>query len=431
MALVTRWHGAILLVFGALVVLALALAPRLQFDSDPLDTQSPNTEAMRTLRDLMNDPLTNPYSIDILAPNVDQARDAGGPIDSNCPPCRTCSRSTASCRRTRRRNSPWWRTRQDILAPTLLAPAASPPVTPAQIRAAASSALDAIDPALATLPPDSSAGRHRRRSAAACCRAGSNAAGHQHRADPLPARPARSPAHRTQRAAGQPGVNAAGHRARLGAARRTGARAGAAPAGFPHQRGPARIRRTGHAVAPDAGGTAVTIEATSATIIGAFRSAAISAVLAIAVILLVALRRLRDAALVLAPLLLSAALTVLVMVLLPLPLNFANIIALPLLLGVGVSFNIYFVMNWRDGRREMLASATARAVVFSALTTGTSFGSLALSQHPGTASMGELLLISLGCTLVASLVFVPALLAAISQLRGRISTEPLAVPRRH
>ena len=141
-------------------------------------------------------------------------------------------------------------------------------------------------------------------------------------------------------------------------------------------------------VAPDAGGTAVTIEATSATIVGAFRSAAVSAVLAIALILFVALRRLRDTALVLAPLLLSAALTVLVMVLLPLPLNFANIIALPLLLGVGVSFNIYFVMNWRAGRREMLGSATARAVAFSALTTGTSFGSLALSAHPGTAIDG-------------------------------------------
>jgi uncharacterized protein len=36
-----------------------------------------------------------------------------------------------------------------------------------------------------------------------------------------------------------------------------------------------------------------------------------------------------------------------------------------------------------------------------------------LSRHPGTASMGKLLLISLGCTLVASLAFIPALLAAI------------------
>jgi uncharacterized protein len=103
----------------------------------------------------------------------------------------------------------------------------------------------------------------------------------------------------------------------------------------------------------------------------------------------------------------------LIVVILPLPLNFANIIALPLLLGVGVSFNVYFVMNWRAGRRNPLSSATARAVVFSALTTGTAFGSLALSAHPGTASMGDLLLLSLACTLVASLVFIPALLAAL------------------
>ena len=78
------------------------------------------------------------------------------------------------------------------------------------------------------------------------------------------------------------------------------------------------------------------------------------------------------------------------------------------------SFNIYFVMNWREGRRLLLGSATARAIVFSALTTGTAFGSLALSAHPGTASMGDLLLISLACTLLASLVFVPALLASLT-----------------
>jgi len=177
------------------------------------------------------------------------------------------------------------------------------------------------------------------------------------------------------------------------------------------------------ALAPDAGGSAVTIEATSATIVGSFRYAAISALVAIAVILLVALRRPLDMSLVLAPLLLSSLMTVVVIVLLPLLLNYANIIALPLLLGVGVSFNIYFVMNWRAGQTAVLGSATARAILFSALTTGTAFGSLALSGHPGTASMGLLLLISLGCTLVASLVFIPALLAALPRPRRR-AEEP-------
>jgi uncharacterized protein len=179
------------------------------------------------------------------------------------------------------------------------------------------------------------------------------------------------------------------------------------------------------AIAPDAGGSAVTIAATADTIVGAFRQAALYAVIAIALILLGLLRRLLDAALVMAPLLMSAMLTLLIAVLLPLPLNFANIIALPLLLGVGVSFNIYFVMNWRAGQHRPLGSATARAILFSALTTGTAFGSLALSAHPGTASMGKLLLISLGCTLLASLVFIPALLASLTPVASERTTERL------
>jgi predicted RND superfamily exporter protein len=163
----------------------------------------------------------------------------------------------------------------------------------------------------------------------------------------------------------------------------------------------------------------VVIAATSSTIVSAFRTAAIGALLAILVILLLTLRRIVDVLLVMAPLLLSALLTLYFDVLLGLPLNFANIIALPLLLGVGVSFNVYFVMNWRAGLTAPLSSATARAILFSALTTSTAFGSLALSSHPGTASMGVLLLISLACTLIASLVFVPSVLAAVGPPKGR------------
>jgi uncharacterized protein len=91
-----------------------------------------------------------------------------------------------------------------------------------------------------------------------------------------------------------------------------------------------------------------------------------------------------------------------------------------LLLGVGVSFNVYFIMNWRAGMTSPLGSATARAVLFSALTTGTAFGSLALSAHPGTASMGVLLLISLACTLIGSLLFVPTILSALGPPRPRV-----------
>ena len=84
-----------------------------------------------------------------------------------------------------------------------------------------------------------------------------------------------------------------------------------------------------------------------------------------------------------------------------------------------MSFNIYVVMNRRAGQTAPLGSATARAVVFPALTTATAFGSLSLSHRPGTASMGILLLLlSLGCTLVTALVFLPAMLAAMPRLQG-------------
>jgi len=93
-----------------------------------------------------------------------------------------------------------------------------------------------------------------------------------------------------------------------------------------------------------------------------------------------------------------------------LELNFANVIALPLLFGIGVAFNIYFVMAWRTGHHNLLQSSLTRAVIFSAATTASGFGSLWLSSHPGTASMGELLMISLAWTLATILFFMPALM---------------------
>src|SRR5437762_13074779 len=113
---------------------------------------------------------------------------------------------------------------------------------------------------------------------------------------------------------------------------------------------------------------------------------------------------------VLEPLVLPPLLALAVTVVIGMPLNYANIITLPLLLGIGVAFDIYFVMNWRAGQTQHLQSSTARAVVFSALTTMSAFGSLALSNDPGTAGMGALLAISLACTLVCTLFVLPALL---------------------
>jgi len=164
------------------------------------------------------------------------------------------------------------------------------------------------------------------------------------------------------------------------------------------------------AVAPGATGAPVSIDASSRTIIAAFVKAGVLAFVSITLLLVLTLRRAQDVLRTLLPLVLSSLGTLGTCVLIGLPMNFENIIALPLLFGIGVAFNIYFVMAWRAGRPNPLQSSLTRAVVMSGLTTGTAFGSLWLSHHPGTASMGELLALSLAWTLVAALLFLPALL---------------------
>src|SRR5580704_14244075 len=165
------------------------------------------------------------------------------------------------------------------------------------------------------------------------------------------------------------------------------------------------------AIAPDATGRPISVSASGDTVVEAFLQAGLYSLLAIILLLAVVLRRTRDVILTMLPVLLSGLLTFATCAALDLPLNFTNIIALPLLFGVGVAFNIYFVLAWRAGETGMLQSSLMRAVVFSALTTATAFGALWLSSHPGTASMGRLLMISLGWELLVTLLFRPALLA--------------------
>lgn len=164
------------------------------------------------------------------------------------------------------------------------------------------------------------------------------------------------------------------------------------------------------AVAPDATGYPVTIQDASETVVRAFVQAGAFALISITILLFVVLKRVTDVLLTLVPLLVAGMVTLELTVLLDLPLNFANIIALPLLLGVGVAFKVYFVMAWRSGVRNLLASSLTRAVLFSAATTAAAFGSLWFSHHPGTSSMGELLTLSLACTLAAAVLFQPILM---------------------
>jgi hopanoid biosynthesis associated RND transporter like protein HpnN len=128
-------------------------------------------------------------------------------------------------------------------------------------------------------------------------------------------------------------------------------------------------------------------------------------------LLLVALWwRVRDPLRVLAVLTLGAAATVGAMVLLGEPFNFANVIVIPLLLGVGVDSSIHIVERWRSGASESVEATTARAILYSALTTLASFGTLTLSSHRGIASLGAVLVLGMVLMTLSSLVVLPALL---------------------
>jgi uncharacterized protein len=171
------------------------------------------------------------------------------------------------------------------------------------------------------------------------------------------------------------------------------------------------------AAEPTAIGGPVSILKSGDTIVKAFIHAGIWALVVISLLLWLTLRRITDVLMTLVPLLVAGAVTLEICVLIGLPLNFANIVALPLMLGIGVAFKIYYVTAWRSGRTNLLQTSLTRAIFFSALTTATAFGSLWLSSHPGTASMGKLLALSLVTTLAAVLLFQPALMGKPRDIR--------------
>ena len=164
------------------------------------------------------------------------------------------------------------------------------------------------------------------------------------------------------------------------------------------------------AAEPAATGRAVEILEWAETMIRALIQAAAIAFCTIAILLWIPLRRIGDVLLTLVPLMVAAIATLEICALTGFQLNYANIIAFPVLLGVGVAFKIYYIMEWRRGQTNFLQSALTRAVFFSALLTGTAFGSLWLSSNPGTSSMGKLLALSLACTLTSAVLFQPALM---------------------
>ena len=176
------------------------------------------------------------------------------------------------------------------------------------------------------------------------------------------------------------------------------------------QAGRRRFAAAVQAVVPDASGEAIAVTEGGRAVIKSFYQAGVFTFALIMLLLLVVLRSARDSLMVMAPLILAGLLTVATTVIIDVPFNFANVIVLPLLFGLGVSSGINMAVRGRQqGSRSLLITSTPKAVLFSALTTIGSFGSLAISQHPGMASMGLLLTAALTYTTLCTLIVLPAL----------------------
>ncbi|MFV2059512.1 MAG: MMPL family transporter, partial [Gammaproteobacteria bacterium] len=152
--------------------------------------------------------------------------------------------------------------------------------------------------------------------------------------------------------------------------------------------------------------------------VSAFKQALLTALILITILLLFIYKNITDTFLVLTPLLLAALFTTALAVVLDIPFNFSNIIAIPLLFGIGVDNGIHMISRHRSSglkNTHILHTSTSRAVVLSALTTVASFGNLGYSSHPGTASMGQLLTIGVILTLLCTLLILPVLMAGLKR----------------
>lgn len=172
-------------------------------------------------------------------------------------------------------------------------------------------------------------------------------------------------------------------------------------------------------ITPNVTGSPVQITGAGEVVKGAMLEATGLAAVLVTLFLMLVLRDIRRVILVLVPIALAGLLTLAASVLLPLPFNFANVIVLPLLIGLGVDSGIHLVSRAHEGDgHALLTTSTPKAVFLSALTTLASFGTLAVSSHQGTATMGMLLFIAIFFTLLCTLIVLPAMIAVLERRNG-------------
>jgi hopanoid biosynthesis associated RND transporter like protein HpnN len=401
----------VLWAFAASTLVSVALLPFVRFDFNPMHLRNARGEAMSTLNDIIKDPTETPNTIDVLAPSLDAANklaDRLGKLPqvaqaitlaSFVPDDQTAKLAAIS-------------DAQLLLDPTLNPFETQPPPSDAESVAALKATAAKLRVAAGTGAQAGAADALRLAGALETLAAGPSEA--RARATTALIPPLNTLLDQLRALLTAEPVTLQSlppDMVRDWVTPDGRARAQVSPKGDSNDNKVlAAFSKAVRAIAPDASGAPISIQEAGKTISWSFIEAGLLSLVAITALLLLVLRSLREVAFTLAPIVLAGFLTLGTCVLIGQPINFANIIAFPLLFGVGVAFHIYFVMAWRAGTTDLLQSSLARGVFFSAMTTGTAFGSLMFSSHPGTASMGKILMISLIWTLVAALIFEPALL---------------------
>jgi len=405
-----RYRYLFLVLTGAAVVAGLPLLREVKFDFNPMNLRSAKVESVSTYLDLLKDPTTGSNTLEILAPSAKDAAALAKRL-AQLPEVASTMTLDSFVPADQEEKLRIIHDAASLLGPTLNPPEKKTAPTDAETVAALNASADAF-----------SAAGHASDGAATPAVRLSSLFRRLAQADPS--------VRVAAEAALMPGLTASLDKVRTSLKAEPVSRANLpqeivrdwqtkdgrervqiAPKGDANDNETLRaFARAVLAVAPEATGGPVLIQESANTVVKAFAEAGTLAFFSIMLILLVVLRRFSDMVYTLVPLVLAGVVTLELCALFDLQLNFANIIALPLLLGVGVAFKIYYVLAWRAGESSLLASSLTRAVFFSAMTTAVAFGSLWMSGHPGTSSMGKLLSLSLLTTLTAAVIFQPILM---------------------
>ncbi|MBX3411338.1 MAG: MMPL family transporter [Pirellulales bacterium] len=157
-----------------------------------------------------------------------------------------------------------------------------------------------------------------------------------------------------------------------------------------------------------------------------YEEASIYAAVIIIAVLFLDFRSIRFAALAALPLGLGMVQMFGLMGTLNIPLNPANMIALPLILGLGVDYGVHIVHDFLDQKGPYrMAPSTAVAVLVDSLTTIVGYGAMMIAAHQGMQSLGRILTIGVACCTFSALVILPALLTIFTSGRAEVSNDGL------